>query len=410
MSKLTSGKGVGRRTFIAGAAAAGITILKPSLVRGTQANSTVELGIVGCGGRGRWLMPLFANSKNGNYRWVAVADYYPDHADKAAKDHNVPEDRRYTGLSAYKKLLESKLDAVVVQSPPYFHPMHCAAGVEAGKHVYVAKPIAVDVPGCKSIGESGKKATEKKQVFLVDFQTRTNEHFQRAAKMIQAGEIGRLVCGEARYPWGVGNFKGPRTPNDRLRAWYCDRALSGDFIIEQNIHTIDVACWFLGEDPLKAIAVGGSKRLRSYGNIWDHFSVIYTFKGKEPSPFVLTFSGNQATPGAPNEIPCRIYGSQAMVDTDYFNHVTLTGAIPKNKQFKGEFDNLYTDGAVSNIAAFYKAITEQDYSNSTVPESVRSNLTCVMGRNAAYTGESITWEQLMKDDNRLEPDLSGLQD
>jgi predicted dehydrogenase len=410
MSKQNGGKGVGRRTFLAGAAAAAVTIVKPSLVRGTQANSTVELGIIGCGGRGTWLMPLFENNKHGNYKFVAVADYYADHAEGAAKDRNIDAGRRFSGLSAYKRLLETKLDAVVVESPPYFHPEHAAAAVDAGKHVYVAKPIAVDVPGCKSIGASGKTATEKKLVFLVDFQTRTNEHFQAAAKFIQSGEIGRLVCGEARYPWGVGNFPPPATPEDRLRNWYCYRALSGDFIIEQNIHAIDVACWFLGEDPLKAVGVGGSKKLRSYGDIWDHFAVNFTFKGKQPSPFVLSYTGNQATPYGFDEIPCRIYGSRATVDTDYFTHVWIKGdPKDKSKLFEAKIDGLYTNGAISNIKTFYKAITESDYTNGTVPESVRSNLTCVMGRNAAYTGEAITWEQLMKDDNRLEPDLKGLK-
>lgn len=411
MSKPNGGKGVGRRTFLAGAAAAAVTIVKPSLVRGTQANSTVELGLIGCGGRGTWLMPLFANPKNGHYKWVAVADYYPDHAEKAGANHGVEAARRYSGLSAYKRLIEGKLDAVVVQSPPYFHPEHSAAAVDAGKHVYVAKPIAVDVPGCKSVGASGKKATEKKLAFLVDFQTRTNEHFQAAAKFIRSGDIGRLVCGEARYPWGVGNFPAPPTPNDRLRYWYCERALSGDFIVEQNIHSIDVACWFLGEDPLQAVGVGGSKRLRSYGNIWDHFAVNFTFKGQQPSPFVLSYTGNQATPGVPDQIPCRFYGSRATVDTDYFSHVWIKGA-PKDpgKLFDAKIEGLYTNGAISNIQAFYRAITEQDYTNPTVPESVRSNLVCVMGRNAAYTGEAITWEQLMKDDTRLEPDLKGLKD
>lgn len=411
MSNSTTTKTVGRRTFLAGAAAATVTIVKPSLVRGTQANSTVEIGLIGCGGRGTWLMDLFANKDNGNYKFVAVADYYADHAKNAGDKFGVDAGKQYSGLAAYKRLLENKLDAVAVESPPYFHPEHCAAAVEAGKHVYVAKPIAVDVPGCKSIGDSGKKATEKKLVFLVDFQTRTNKHFQDAAKFIQSGEIGRLVCGEARYPWGVGNFPPPPTPEDRLRNWYCYKALSGDFIVEQNIHTLDVACWFLGEDPLLAVGVGGSKKLRSYGDIFDHFAVNFTFKGKQPSPFVLSYTGNQATPYGFDEIPCRIYGSRATVDTDYFTHVWIKGdPKDKTKLFDAQIKGLYTNGAISNIKTFYQAITGGDYSNATVPESVRSNLVCVMGRNACYTGQPITWEQLMKDDTRLEPDLKGLKD
>ena len=400
---------VGRRGFIAGAAAAAVTIVKPSLVRGTQANSTVELGLIGCGGRGNWIIPFFQDTKNGNYRFVACCDYYQDHVDKTGDRLGIPADRRYTTLSGYKKLLDGKMDAVVIETPPYFHPEQSAAAVDAGKHVFVAKPIAVDVPGCKSIGSSGRKASENKLVFLIDFQTRANKHYQEAARRVHEGDIGRLVCGEARYPWGVGNFPAPATPEDRLRRWYCYKALSGDFIIEQNIHSLDVATWFINADPIKAVGIGGSKRLRSYGDIWDHFAVIFTFPSKEGSPFVLSYSGNQATPGAPNEIPCRIYGSRGTVDTDYFSHVWVHGDLKSGKPFDGSFKDLYNSGCANNVRTFYQSIMEGDYSNPTVAPSVRSNLICVMGRNAAYSGEPITWEELMKSEERLEPDLKGLK-
>jgi len=172
MSSAHHADAIGRRAFIAGAAAASITIVRPSLVRGTEANSKIEIALLGCGGRGSWLVPLF--EKHGGYKLVACADYYQEHADKVGDKHGVPASRRYTTLSAGKKLLADKFDAVVIQTPPYFHPEQAAAAVEAGKHVYVAKPIAVDSPGCLSIGESGRKATAKKLVFLVDFQTRAN--------------------------------------------------------------------------------------------------------------------------------------------------------------------------------------------------------------------------------------------
>ncbi|HOB73231.1 MAG TPA: Gfo/Idh/MocA family oxidoreductase [Phycisphaerae bacterium] len=410
MSDRDSGNRVGRRSFIAGAAAAGITIVKPSLVRGTQANSTVDLGLIGCGGRGNWIIPLFQDTKNGHYRFVACCDYYQDHVDRTGDKLGIPASRRYTTLSGYKRLIDSKLDAVVIETPPYFHPEQAAATVDAGKHVYLAKPIAVDVPGCKSIDASGRKATEMKLVFLVDFQTRADKHYQEAVRRVHEGDIGRLVCGEARYPWGVGNFPGPATPEDRLRRWYCYKALSGDFIIEQNIHTLDVATWFINADPIQAVGIGGSKRLRSYGDIWDHFAVIFTFPSKEGSPFVLSYSGNQATPGAPNEIPCRIYGSRATVDTDYYTHVWIHGDPKSGKPYdSGVFKDLYSTGTANNIRTFYQSIMEGNYSNPTVAPSVRSNLTCVMGRDAAYRGKPITWDELMKSDERLELDLTGLK-
>jgi hypothetical protein len=160
-----------RRQFVAGAAATALsfTILKPGLLGGAEANSKISLGLIGCGGRGKWIADLF--EKNGHYKVAAVADYFQERADEAGQKFQVDATHRYTGLSGYRRLLEGKLDAVVIESPPYFHPEHAAAAIEAGKHVYVAKPIAVDVPGCRSIGESGKEATEKKLCFQVDFQT-----------------------------------------------------------------------------------------------------------------------------------------------------------------------------------------------------------------------------------------------
>src|SRR5512135_1129666 len=168
-----------RRAFLAGAATAtAATVLKPSLVLGAEANSVLEIGLIGCGGRGSWIAKLFADS--GKYRLVACADYFQDKADAVGEKHGIDRSRRYTGLSGYKRLLESKLDAVVIETPPYFHPIHAAAAVDAGKHVYVAKPIAVDAPGCLTIAESGRKASGKKLVFLVDFQTRANPDFRKA--------------------------------------------------------------------------------------------------------------------------------------------------------------------------------------------------------------------------------------
>jgi predicted dehydrogenase len=400
--------GIARREFIAGAAAAaGLTIVKPSLVRGTAANSTVTVALLGCGGRGTWIADLF--QKHGGYKLVACADYYQEHADRAGGQFNIPAEKRFTNLSGYKKLLEEKFDAVVVETPPYFHPEHCAAGVEAGKHVYVAKPIAVDVPGCLTIEESGKKASAKKLAFMVDFQTRANEYYREAVKRVHAGALGKLVTGWANYPWGVGGggtFKGPKTPDDRLRNWYCYKELSGDFIIEQNIHTLDVASWILQKNPVKAIGAGGSKGLRGYGNIYDWFNVNIWY----PDDFVLSYTGNQCTPGAPTEIACRVYGSMATIDTDYYTHVWIDG-MPENVYKGGSWKHgeLYTSGTVVNIKEFHEQITTGKFDNPTVPEAVRSNLTCVLARTAAYENRPVTWEEIMTKKERLQPDLSGLK-
>src|SRR3974390_994888 len=153
---LSGSPDITRRKFLAsaGTAAVGLTIIKPQLVRGTDANSRINLGVIGCGGRGSWIADLFV--KNGNYNLVTIADYFQDRVDGTGDKLKVEANKRFTGLSGYKRLLEQKIDAVAIESPPYFHPTQAAAAVEAGKHVYLAKPIAVDMPGCTGVAASGR--------------------------------------------------------------------------------------------------------------------------------------------------------------------------------------------------------------------------------------------------------------
>ena len=381
------------------------TILKPGLVNGAEANGKVDIGLVGCGGRGKWIADLFL--KNGTYNLVAVADYFQDHADEAGEKFKVPAANRYTGLSGYRELLEQKLDAVVIESPPYFHPEHAAAGVDAGKHVYLAKPIAVDVPGCLTIAESGKKATAKKLCFQVDFQTRANKLYQDAVKAVHGGEIGKIVSVEANYQcdatWGAMDQvlrKDPKNPEVRLRAWGVDRVLSGDIITEQNIHALDVAAWMLDADPVRAYGTGGRKR-EFLGDCWDHFAVIFYY----PNDLVVSFNSHQMGFGY-DDIMCRVYGFKGTADTHYFGNVTV-----KANEFHldGSVGNLFTDGVVTNIATFHDNITKGECGNLTVPASVRSNLTTILGRTAAYQNSVVTWDEMMRRKEKYTPDLKGLR-
>lgn len=273
-----------RRQFMtqAGAAALSLSILKPGLVRGTQANSKVRLGVIGLGGRGSWIAGLF--QKHGGYEFVGAADYFQDRAEAFGTKFSIPSSKLFSGLSGYKRLLGAGVDAVAIESPPYFHPEQAAAGVDAGVHVYLAKPAAVDVPECQLISECGKKATAKKRAFLIDFQTRANPIFIEALKRVHEGALGELVFGEAVYhadcpfeQWYDVLTKDPGNPENWMRAWGLDRALSGDMITEQDIHTLDVMNWIMDKPPLFAIGSGGLKARPKIGTCWDHFSVYYQY-------------------------------------------------------------------------------------------------------------------------------------
>ena len=390
-----------RRSFLAGAAAAtAITILKPSLVFGTQANSLLDIALIGCGGRGAWIAKLFADS--GKYRLVACADYFQDKADAVGEKYGIDPARRYTDLSGYKRLLDSKLDAVVIETPPYFHPQQAAAAVDAGKHVFLAKPIAVDAPGCQTIAAAGKRATEKKLVFLVDFQTRADAHFRDAVRQVHEGAMGPLVMAEAWYPWaGGGRGVPPATPEQQLRSWYYVLPLSGDFIVEQSIHSLDLVTWIINADPIRARGTGGHK-VRPKNSIYDHFAVSYAF----PNDLALSFTCIQSIPMVKDEIRARVFGANGYIDADYYTGLTLRGP---ETAVVAKVGDLYETGTVVNINEFHAAVLKGDCSNPTVAPSVRSNLTAILGREAAYRRKELTLAHLLKEGRKLEPNLKGLK-
>ncbi|MHC4622159.1 MAG: Gfo/Idh/MocA family protein, partial [Planctomycetota bacterium] len=188
-----------RRQFLGGtvAAAASFTIVKPSSVRGTEANSRIEVGCIGLGGRGTMIAGML--KKREGYQITSVADYFPEVSKEAGEKLAVAENRCFSGLSGYKKLIDSKVDAVFCETPPYCFPEHVTAAVNAGCHVYLAKPVACDVPGCLTVAEMGRKATGTKKVFLVDFQMPTDPFIIEAVRHVHAGDIGPVAMLSSFY-------------------------------------------------------------------------------------------------------------------------------------------------------------------------------------------------------------------
>ncbi|MBP1636605.1 MAG: Myo-inositol 2-dehydrogenase [Acidobacteria bacterium] len=401
--------GFTRRRFLAGAGAAavGLSAMAPGLAQAAAPGRKVALGIVGCGGRGSWIAGLFV--KHGGFDVVALADYFPERVQALGDRLGVAAASRFTGLSAYRRLLEQKLDAVAIESPPFFHPTQAADAVAAGKHVYLAKPIAVDAPGCVTIEEAAAKATAGGLCFLVDFQTRANDYFIEAVRRVHGGAIGRFAFGEATYhaedPFEAqaANARSD-SPEDRLRAWGLSRELSGDIITEQNIHALDVASWIMGQPPLRAYGTGGRK-VRDAGSCWDTFSVVFEYPGRVGIAFSSRQFNGHGT--RPEGIRNRMFGTEGVLETEYGGQVLIRG-----QQFYrgGQTSAIYEEGAVRNVAAFYDGIQNGEYGNNTVAESVRSNLVTILGRTAAYEGRLVTWEEVVRSGERLVPDLNGLKD
>lgn len=400
-----------RRQFIskAGAAALSWTILRPEFVRGSQANSRIKLGVIGCGGRGVWIAGLFL--KHGGFEIWAAADYFTERTEAMASQYGIPAARQFTGLSGYKRLLDAGIDAVAIESPPYFHTDQAAAAVEAGVHVFMAKPVAVDVPGCRTIAACGREATWKKRAFLVDFQTRAHPIFIEALKRVHAGAIGELVFGEAVYhadcpfeQWYDLVRNASDRPETWLRAWGLDRALSGDIITEQEIHALDVMNWVMQLPPLSALGCGGLTVRPKLGTCWDHFVVYYQY----PDGVAVQFSGRQFKGhGTPEGINNRMFGTRGVLETQYGGNVVVRG---ENFYRGGLTSAIYEEGSVNNIAAFHANITAGDFSNPTVEPSVASNLITILGRKASYENRLVTWDEILKDDEKLVPRLQGLKD
>jgi len=390
-----------RRDFLK-AGGAGLLVLKPETVFGTQANSTVEVGLIGCGGRGNWIGPFFPEYTGA--RIVALADVVKANLDSTAEKFQVGGGRAYHGPQAAKELAQSKLDAVVIETPTLYHAQQAMDAIEAGKHVYMAKPLAADVPGCKQILAGGAKAREKRLTYYVDFQTRVREVYQQTAERIRRGDIGKPAFAQVLYyagrPWKDKGTPGMDPEQRRMANWFGDRTLSGDIIVEQNIHVIDVANWFLGGVPLKAHGTGGrtdwSGTPQNTGDAYDHFVVTYTY----PNGVHASFSSHQLN-GSLSDLCVRVYGVDGCADTHYGGLLRITGKTP---WMGAERDDTFKGGAVENVKRFVAAVREGKPIYN-YEEGVRSNMTAILGREAAYRQREVTWEEMEKSTERYEARL-----
>ena len=422
---------VDRRKFIsATATAAGMLLLKPELVRGTDANSTVRVGLLGCGGRGTEDATNMIDT--GGARVVALGDLFQDQLDKARENFNKIQQAKsypaldasqlFVGPSAFQQIAASKeVDAIVIATPPYYHPQHLEAVVAAGKHVYLEKPVAVDVPGALKVIEIGKRAQGKLSLD-VGFQIRDCPPFVELVKRIHNGAIGNIVCGEAHYLTGY--IERPPWPNaspveKRLRNWVYDRVLSGDIIVEQNIHVIDICNWVLKSHPLKASATGGRQgRPANDGDVYGNYNVIFHY----PDDVDVTFSSTQFAKGW-WDVTERFFGTKGTSQSPYTGPLGIWGDDPwqspqtpkpgaEQQAFSvtGNFTSNLEFADREKKKAFIESISSGNFHNQAA-KGTESALSCMMARTAAYKGRDVTWEETMKSTEVWDPkiDLNKLR-
>ena len=402
-----------RRQFLGGALAAGAsaTVLDTLSAAAADAPASeakpkefarkIKLGLIGCGGRGSWLGDLF--TKHGGYEIRAVADYFPERAEKAGDKFGVDKSRRFSGLSAHKHLLESGVEAVTVVNVPHFHPDHGRAAIEAGCHVYAAKPVAVDVPGALKVQGSGKLATEKKLCYLVDYQMWTDPINIEVVKRIHEGGLGKLGHIDSlgfSPPWGEPPIK---TAEDRLRWWLATTALSGDVITENTVHSINAVLWVVGKRPVSAIGRTRVVRPNPRGEFREVYLVTYEFDDGLLWSHRCQSLRNQLDWA----LKLDAYGTIATALVSYRGKSYLRGG-PKHYG-GGEVVSLYDQGAIRNIATFYDNIVNGRFDNPTPQQAGDDALTAALGREACARRCCLTMDELIKENKALEYDLTGLK-
>ena len=397
-------KQISRREFVAGTLAAGVTVAQPQWVRGAEANSRIEVGVVGLGGRGSLIARQIVENHPG-LKITSVADYFPQVANQVGESLKVPKARRHSGLSAYQKVIADKVDAIILETPPCFFPEHACAAVDAGIHVYMAKPVAADVWGSQEILKAGRKAGKDRQVFLVDFQVPTEEFNQEVVKRCHQGVLGEVgllssvYCDEA--------FSDPpktRTIASRLRQliWVNDVDLGGGMLVNAGIHAVDAALWLAQGHPASACGSGRKIRLDKHGDTFDVYSLTYAFA----NGLVMNHRGEHLPNTHGFTCDCAAYGQVGYGNISYEGRAILRGN--QGSYRGGEVANLYVNGINRNLDKFEREIRAEVYTNDTLERSVNSTLTTILGRIACEENRIVTWEEMLEKNQKFEVDVSGL--
>lgn len=405
-----------RRGFIGGlAGASGLMILNSRTAFGYEANSAVHWGLLGCGNRGTSVATSFA--QNTSARIVALADIFPDKLE-TGKTHfdgvneklgvaAIDPRQMFHGHKAFEEIAACKgVDAVQISTPPWFHVQHLDAVVAAGKHAYCEKPLGVDVAQTRQALEIGKRAQGKVSLD-VGFQVRSAPPIAEVVKRIHDGALGKIASIAAHYnaPASVYPDRGNVSADElRLRNWLWDRVLSGDILVEQNIHVIDICNWILKSHPIKATATGGRNVLTHSGDCWDNYQVIYTY----PDDVHVSFSSTQFGTDGWFNVSESIFGSKGHAEAPYSGPVRIVGenawdwkddAQPAAADGKFAANGAFSDNLAfadrEKDRSFIESITSGKYHNQ-VEDGVQTALSCMLGRMAGLTGHEVTWEEQLK--------------
>jgi myo-inositol 2-dehydrogenase/D-chiro-inositol 1-dehydrogenase len=420
-----SSPAVSRRDFVRAATATAIapsiagSLLAPSIVRGdsqSTADSVLRIGLIGCGGRGTGAVVQALNADK-NTMLTAMGDVFVDRLDSsysgltqhfgdAAADRiRVDPANRFVGFDAYQRVIDSGVDVVILTTPPGFRPAHFTAAVDAGKHIFLEKPVAVDAPGIRAILAASDDAQKKNLCIVCGFCWRFGDAERAAFTQVHDGAIGDVISVHSTYHTSTLS-KRPRQPEwtdmeFQLRNWWHFTWLSGDHLVEQACHSVDRMAWATGDlTPARCTALGGraARNGPEHGNVYDHFTVIYEYDNG-----MRCFHTCRQIDGCPSDNTDYICGTQGVCEVNGWKplHVVRdrSGKViwsydgPRRDMYQTEHDEFFTairgrNGTPINNGQWM----------------ARSTLMAIMGRMAAYTGQTITWDQALNSQDNLVPD------
>jgi predicted dehydrogenase len=364
----------------------------------------IRVGVIGCGGRGTEAAINCATASP-DVVIAALGDAFADQLDwslrelrqKLAADRitTTPE-TCFTGFDAYQKVLASGVDLVILAAPPFFRPAHLKASIEAGRHVFTEKPVGVDPVGIRSVITTSELASRKGLAIVAGTQRRHQAHYLEIMKRVRGGDIGQLVAGQCY--WNMGTLWVERAAQNwadrivkkwsdmewQVRNWLFTAWCSGDHIVEQHVHNLDVMNWAFGAHPVRCVGMGGraARTDPMYGNVFDHFAVEYEY----PSG-ARVLSMCRQTAGAAESVSERVVGTAGSSYTDGAD-AYIKGARPwENTQAS---PNPYVQEHVDLVASIKagKPLNEGR-------QVAESTLTAIMGRMSAYTGRALSWDWVM---------------
>ena len=395
--------GISRRDFLKATAASGAALLAGGFAH-AAGSDRIRVGVIGCGGRGRGAARNCLDAAPG-VEIYAIGDIFPDVVEWVHKDfkeghkwgddevaglpkekYNVTKDRCFSGWDAYKKVIKSGVDLVILASPPHFRPKHLAAAVKAKKHVFMEKPVAVDPAGVRSVIESSELAEKKGLGIVAGTQRRHERHYMEVMRRIQDGAIGEIVAGQAYWIGGELWHREPKEDwtemENQVRNWLYYAWLSGDHIVEQHVHNLDIMNWAFGGPPVKCIGMGGrqTRTDEKYGNIFDHFAVEYEYAN---GARILSMCRQEKN--ATSRVSERLVGTKGSSNCSW----SIWG---ENKfEYEGKWQNGYVPEHTDLIESIRKG--EPLNEGKRIAEST---LTAIIGRMSAYTGRELKYEWALK--------------